>query len=81
MATKTAKNPVKESTGFPVTLEEFLQSLPRAQAETKAGFKSLCKTEQINGNKTADAWQKLYAAYQTKPIKKKWSDHLKEGGK
>ena len=61
-------------TEFQVTLAEFLTEIPKAQAETKAGFTSLCKSESIIGKKLRQEWKDLLALYMSKPTKVSWAD-------
>lgn len=81
MAKKESTEQSQTEVTFAVTLDEFLTGIPKAQVETKAGFKHLCQREGIAGKQTAAQWQAMYQLYQTKPIKKTWAEHLKEGRK
>ena len=72
---------VVEPACFPVTLDEFLTEVPKAKAETKAGFKFLCKTQGIIGSKMREEWQGMFNLFETKPVKITWAEWQEKGGK
>lgn len=80
MAKAQKEQPV-EPTSFPITLDEFLDGVPKALTETRAGFNKLCKSEGIAGNRMKEEWQKLFDLFATKPIKTTWAEWQKTGGK
>ena len=72
----------EEKKEFPVSLKEFITTLPLKEVESRQAFKSLLVQEvQAVGKKKRAEWQQLYAWFKEKPIKIKWADFLIEKSK
>lgn len=71
------KEEEKEPTEFPLTLDEFLNELPIAQVETKAGFRHQMQVEKINGQKLRKEWGALLNLYKKQPSSMSWADWTK----
>jgi hypothetical protein len=67
----------KEPTEFPLTLDEFLIELPKAQVETKAGFRHVMQANKIGGAKLRSEWGDLLSLYQKQPSRMSWVDWTK----
>lgn len=62
---------------FPVSLDEFIGSLPKAQIESRRAFGDLMqKTER--GKKPAAQWQRLYELFQGQPTDMPWAQWLSQ---
>ena len=76
-----AATTTEEPAEFPVTLGEFLSEIHVAKVETKAGFTSLCRAENITGRKLRGEWDQLFKLFETKPVKVSWNEWQTRGGK
>ena len=78
---KVTETPVTEETqSFPVTLEEYLQTIKKP--ESRAGFAHLMRQEEIGGHKDASEWDGLFELFKTKPVSVSWQEHSEpQGGK
>lgn len=71
-----AKNAPPEQ--FPVTIEEFLDGMPKGQIETRRAFAGLVKDGQ---RRSREEWMELYALFQTKPAGVPWDEWRSKNGR